>query len=65
VAYDATCVLLEALARAIDSRGEPARDAVVAELETLEDYPGLIGPITFDDRGDLVEPRTYVYRFED
>jgi len=64
VAYDATHVLLEALARAIESQGSPARDAVVAELSTLRNYPGLIGPITFDDKGDLVEPKTYVYRFE-
>ncbi len=64
VAYDATCVLLETLARAIESRGEPARDAVVAELSTLQDYPGLIGSITFDDGGDLVNPKTYVYRFD-
>jgi len=64
LAYDATRVLLEALARAIESQGRAARDAVVAELSTLENYPGLIGPITFDDNGDLVDPETYVYRFE-
>ena len=64
VAYDATRVLLEALARAIESEGSPARDAVVTELNALENYPGLIGPITFDDNGDLVDPQTYVYRFE-
>ena len=64
VAYDATRVLLEALARAIESEGSPARDAVVTELNGLENYPGLIGPITFDDNGDLVDPQTYVYRFE-
>jgi branched-chain amino acid transport system substrate-binding protein len=73
MAYDATRVLLEALARAIESQGrpfgqslraKPVRDAVVAELSALQNYPGLIGPITFDDRGDLVEPKTYVYRFE-
>jgi len=64
LAYDATCVLLEALARAIESRGSPARDAVVAELSTLQNYPGLIGSITFDDKGDLVDPKTYVYHFE-
>jgi len=62
VAYDATRVLLEALAKAIESRGAPSRDAVVAELSALQDYPGLIGPITFDDKGNLVEPKTYVYR---
>ncbi len=60
VAYDATRVLLEALARAIESQGRPARDAVVAELSALQNYPGLIGPITFDDKGDLVDPATYV-----
>ena len=64
LAYDATCVLLEALARAIESEGRPARDAVVTELNALENYPGLIGSITFDDNGDLVDPQTYVYRFE-
>jgi len=64
LAYDAACVLLEALTRAIESRGEPARDAVVAELNALKNYPGLIGSITFDDNGDLVDPQTYVYRFE-
>jgi branched-chain amino acid transport system substrate-binding protein len=64
MAYDATSVFLEALARAIESQGRPARGAVVAELSALQDYPGLIGPITFDDRGDLVEPQTYVYRVE-
>jgi branched-chain amino acid transport system substrate-binding protein len=64
VAYDATHVLLEALARAIESRGTPARDAVVAELRAIRNYPGLIGPITFDDNGDLVDPETYIYRLE-
>jgi branched-chain amino acid transport system substrate-binding protein len=64
MAYDATRVLLEALARAIELRGRPTRDAVLAELSALQDYPGLIGPITFDDQGNLVEPKTYVYRFE-
>ncbi len=64
VAYDATRVLLEALARAIESQGSPTRAAVVAELGALQNYPGLIGSITFDDNGDLVDPETYVYRFD-
>jgi branched-chain amino acid transport system substrate-binding protein len=64
IAYDATRVLLEVLARAVELRGRPTRDAVLAEISALQDYPGLIGPITFDDQGDLVEPKTYVYRFE-
>ncbi len=64
MAHDATRVLLEALARAIESQGRPVRGAVVAELSTLQNYPGLIGSITFDDNGDLVNPETYVYRFE-
>jgi len=64
MAYDATRVLLEALARAIGCQGRPTRDGVVAELSALQDYPGLIGAITFNDKGDLVEPETYVYRIE-
>ncbi len=64
MAYDATRVLLEALARAIESGGRLSREAVVVELHALQDYPGLIGPITFDNNGDLVDPETYVYRFE-
>jgi branched-chain amino acid transport system substrate-binding protein len=64
LAYDATRVLLEALARAIGSQGRPSRNAVVAELSALHNYPGLIGSITFDEKGDLVEPNTYVCRVE-
>jgi branched-chain amino acid transport system substrate-binding protein len=64
LAYDATRVLLEALARAIESQGRPARDAVIAELDALQGYPGLLGPIAFDDKGDLVAPKMYVYRVE-
>jgi len=64
MAYDATRVLLEALAEAIASQGRPSRDAVIRALDALQDYPGLIGPITFDGQGDLVEPKTYVYRVE-
>jgi branched-chain amino acid transport system substrate-binding protein len=63
VAHDAACVLLEALHGAIESGGRPTRQAVVAELGAIEDYPGLLGPITFDDRGDLADPQTYIYRF--
>ena len=64
MAYDATRVLLEALARAIETQGRPSREAIVAELHALQDYPGLIGPITFDGNGDLVDPETYIYCVE-
>jgi len=64
MAYDATCVLLEALARAIELQGRPTRNAVVTGLGALQSYPGLTGPITFDDKGDLVAPKTYVYHIE-
>lgn len=64
MAYDATRVLLEALARAIELQGRPTRSAVVTELGALQNYPGLTGSITFDDKGDLVAPKTYVYRIE-
>lgn len=62
IAYDATNVLLEALANAIKSQGRPVRSAVVAELSAIKDYPGLLGPINFDNQGDLVAPKTYIRR---
>lgn len=43
LAYDAIGVILEALRRA----GRPDPDAVREALATLEDYPGVTGPITF------------------
>jgi branched-chain amino acid transport system substrate-binding protein len=63
LAYDATGVLLEAVARAIVAEGEPSRAAVTAQLAETN-LTGLTGPIAFDARGDRLDPVVYIHRVE-
>ena len=63
LAYDAACVLLEALGQAIEGEGRPSREGVVAALTEVR-YQGLSGSIAFDARGDWAAPRVCVYRIE-
>ncbi len=63
LAYDATSILLEAMARAIVAEGKPSRVAVATQLaETY--FKGLTGSIAFDARGDRLDPVIYVHRVE-
>ena len=48
--YDAASVLIEAIRRA----GKRDREAVIAEMKKTKDFPGLLGPINFDEKGDAV-----------
>lgn len=57
-AYDCASLLLEALRRA----PEASREAVLDQMQKMEHYAGAIGPITFDGRGDLVDPEIGLYR---
>ena len=59
LAYDATNVLLDALALAIAHDGKPTRRGVVTALAETQRH-GLSGPIAFDTRGELIEPRIYI-----
>jgi len=63
LAYDATSVLLEAIARAIVAEGKPNRVAVTTQLAEIH-FEGLTGPIAFDARGDRLEPVIYIHRVE-
>ncbi len=63
MAYDATDVLLEAIARAIVAKGQPDRAAVKAQLAKTH-FEGLTGPIAFDAQGDRLDPAIYVHRVE-
>jgi branched-chain amino acid transport system substrate-binding protein len=63
LAYDATGVLLEAIARAIVAEGKPSRGAVTAQLAEIH-FEGLTGPIAFDAWGDRLNPPIYIYRVE-
>jgi branched-chain amino acid transport system substrate-binding protein len=63
MAYDATGVLLEAVARAIIAEGKPDRAAAVAHLAETN-FEGLTGPIAFDARGDRLNPVIYIHKVE-
>jgi branched-chain amino acid transport system substrate-binding protein len=63
LAYDATSVLLEAIAGAIVAEGKPSRAAVTAQLAQVH-FEGLTGSIAFDTRGDRLDPVTYIHRIE-
>jgi branched-chain amino acid transport system substrate-binding protein len=53
-AYDATRLLIAAVARAIDDAGGalPTRDQVLKEVSGTRDYLGAMGTMSFDARGD-------------
>jgi branched-chain amino acid transport system substrate-binding protein len=61
LAYDATGLLLDALARCISLYGAPSREGVVEALANTRDYAGLTGSITFDQRGQAVDRDVFLY----
>jgi branched-chain amino acid transport system substrate-binding protein len=60
-AYDCATLLLEAIRRA----GTADRAAVLAALRGIDNFVGAIGPIQFDDHGDLVDPEIGLYQCQD
>jgi branched-chain amino acid transport system substrate-binding protein len=63
-AYDATGVVYDALDRAIRAAGGklPARDSVVAELNTTPQFSGALGSFGFDADGDSTLRIVTIYR---
>src|SRR5437870_2753783 len=53
-AFDATSLLIDAIARAIDAAGgtPPSPSHVLCEIRRAEDYHALMGTMSFDERGD-------------
>lgn len=60
LAYDATNLLLDAIAQAT-STGAPQRQSVAAALGQVQ-RPGLQGTLAFDDRRSWAEAPTFLYR---
>ncbi len=65
LAYDATCLLLNALQKAIAVEGKPTRHGVIAALSQSEAYDGLTARISFDEQGQALNPHVYVYEIVD
>jgi len=58
-------LLLDAVERSIAVEGRATREAVVVALSETEEYEGLTGRISFDERGQAREPRIYIYEIVD
>ncbi|MGH7197225.1 MAG: branched-chain amino acid ABC transporter substrate-binding protein [Candidatus Omnitrophota bacterium] len=58
--YDATSVLIDAIRRA----GQKDRAAVLRELRDTRDFPGVLGPINFDEKGDVIGKSIGVFKVE-
>jgi branched-chain amino acid transport system substrate-binding protein len=59
-AYDAANVLIEAIRRA----GRKDRQAVLAELRNTKDFPGILGVVNFDPKGDAVGKSVGIFKIE-
>ncbi|MBI4771621.1 MAG: ABC transporter substrate-binding protein [Chloroflexi bacterium] len=64
LAYDATRLLLDALARDAKANGQPARAGVEAALAQAN-FTGLSGQFSFDADRNWAEARGWVYRWRD
>lgn len=58
--YDAANVLIEAVRRA----GQKDREAVLREVRRTKDYPGILGPINFDEKGDAIGKSVGIFKIE-
>jgi branched-chain amino acid transport system substrate-binding protein len=58
--YDTAAILIEAMRRA----GKKDREAVLAEMKKMKDYPGILGIVNFDANGDAVGRSVGVFKVE-
>ena len=64
LAYDATRLLFDAIARDVAANGRPSRAGVAAALATA-DYAGLSGHISFDSNHNWAEAKGWVYQWRE
>ena len=64
--YDAALVGLKAIEHMIQSLGgkKPTRTQVSAAIRKLKNFKGITGTITFDEKGDQVQAKYFVLKFE-
>ncbi len=58
--YDAINVLIEAIRRA----GKKDREAVLSEVRNTKDFPGILGIVNFDAKGDAVGKGIGIFKVE-
>lgn len=58
--YDAMSVLIEAIRRA----GKKDREAILAEVKNTKDFPGILGPINFNQEGNAIGKSVGIFKVE-
>jgi len=61
LAYDATCLLLDAISDDIKMHGQPSRAGVLAAMKPIR-AEGLMGEAAFDDEGSWLQAPVVIYR---
>ncbi len=59
-AYDAANLIIEAVKRA----GAKDREAVLREIRATQNFPGILGPLNFDERGDAIGKSVGIFKVE-
>ncbi|MDM5334392.1 branched-chain amino acid ABC transporter substrate-binding protein [Ureibacillus composti] len=65
--YDSMGAFLYALENAInENNGElPPKEKVAEAVRAIKDYQGVLTTVTFDEKGDNVNGKVYLYKFEE
>jgi branched-chain amino acid transport system substrate-binding protein len=64
--YEATTVVLDAITRVCEAGGEPARDTVLEQVHQTNIPLGILGvPVQFDENGDILKRRFYIFQIKD
>lgn len=66
-AYDSMGVFLKGLEDAINANGGklPSKADVAAAVRAVENFEGALTTVTFDDKGDNVNAKVFIYEFEE
>lgn len=66
-AYDAMGVFLQGLEKAIHANnGElPSRKEVAEAVRSVKDYKGVLTDVSFDEKGDNINAKLYLYKFDE
>lgn len=66
-AYDSMGVFLKGLEDAINANGGklPSREDIATAVRAVENFEGALTTVTFDDKGDNVNAKVFIYEFEE
>lgn len=66
-AYDSMGVLLQGIENAIKENGGklPSKEVVAEAVRAIKDYQGALTTVTFDEKGDNVNSKVFLYKFEE